>query len=87
MKAPEAQKFPTKAKPTTDKPKDKPAKAVSNQNKQAASVRRTFTLTTDEDQKITAVAMKLSQERGKQVSASEALRVIIQAYGGKAWEG
>ena len=82
MKAPKAQEFPTIPSKTATpvavaKTKTKP----SNQNKtKAKTVRRSYNLSTDADDKINAVALKMSQERGKMVSASEALRTIVDAF-------
>ena len=84
MKAPNAQEFPTippkgKTAVAAAKPKPKP----SNQNKTQAksvTVRRSYSLTSEADEKINALALKMSQERSKMVSASEALRTIVDAY-------
>ena len=82
MKAPNAQEFPTipqkgKTAVAAAKPKPKP----SNQNKsKSVTVRRSYALSSEADEKINALALKMSQERGKMVSASEALRTIVEAY-------
>ena len=86
MKAPNAQEFPTipqkgKTAVAATKPKPKP----SNQNKtqakaESVTVRRSYSLTSEADEKINALALKMSQERSKMVSASEALRTIVDAY-------
>lgn len=83
MKAPKAQEFPTipdktatpvavavvKPKPPSQKQKVKPK-----------TIRRSYNLSVDADEKINSVALKMSQKRGKMVSASEALRTIVDAY-------
>ena len=79
MKAPKAQEFPnisavrTEPEPTR-KTAVKPAKA------KLKTVRRSYNLSEDADKKVNALALKMSQERGKMVSASEAVRTIINAY-------
>lgn len=82
MKAPNAQKFPD-ATPPAAKPassrKTKPKPSNQNATK-TEMVRCTHNLSTDATGKINAVALQMSQERGKMVSASEALRTIIDAY-------
>ena len=86
MKAPNAQEFPTiPTKGKTAVAAAKPKPSPSNQNKTQAkaksmSVRRSYALTAEADEKINALALKMSQERGKMVSASEALRTIVDAY-------
>lgn len=75
MKAPKAQAFPTAENPKDIATKAREIKAVATE-----TVRRSYTLNQANDDKINAVAMQMTQKRGKPVSASEALRSIIDAY-------
>lgn len=76
MKAPSAQEFPS----TVPVVAATPRKEGSKPTVKPESVRRSYNLTSDVDDKINAVALKMSQKRGKVVSASEALRVIVKAH-------
>jgi len=63
----------------TSMPDDEFSKTVEEQaEKASASVRKTFSLQQLDMDYINAQALKLSQKAGKVVSASEALRTIIQ---------
>ncbi len=75
MKAPQAQAF-----PTVENSKDLAPQARKNKATASETVRRSYTLNQANDDKINAVAMQMTQKRGKPVSASEALRSIIDAY-------
>lgn len=81
MKAPKAQEFPTTKAATTAPVKQKTKAKPSNQNaEKPETVRRSYNLSVNADEKINAVALKMSQKRGKVVSASEALRTIVEAH-------
>lgn len=82
MKAPKAQEFPTIPDKTATpvavvRPKPPPAQ---KQKVKPKTIRRSYNLSVDADEKINLVALKMSQKRGKMVSASEALRTIVDAY-------
>lgn len=54
---------------------------VTEAQKEAETkVRRSFMITQENLDKVQSVALQMGQERRKVVSASEALRVIIEAY-------
>ena len=79
MKAPDAQEFPNiSAIPAKQVPSRKTA--VKPTKAKLKTVRRSYNLSEDADKKVNALALKMSQERGKMVSASEAVRTIINAY-------
>lgn len=75
MKAPNLKSFPEK-----DPENSFEARAQQVQEASKSMVRRSFTITQENADKIQQVAMQMSQERNKLVSASEALRFIIEAY-------
>ena len=54
--------------------------ALKARDAQSETIRKTFTLYPNEASYIDAVAVQLGQERGKTMSASEALRVIINGH-------
>lgn len=63
-------------KRTVEAPKvAKPAKKAA-----VKTVRATYTMTETQEKKVNQLSLKMAQKRGKSVSASEALRVIIDAY-------
>lgn len=77
MKAPSAQEFPSTVPVVAATPRKERSKPTAAKPE---SVRRSYNLTSDVDDKINAVALKMSQKRGKVVSASEALRAIVKAH-------
>ena len=56
------------------------ARVTEAQKEAETKVRRSFMITQENLDKVQSVALQMGQERRKVVSASEALRAIIEAY-------
>jgi hypothetical protein len=54
--------------------------AIKARDSQSSYVRKSFSLYSNEVEYVDALAVSLGQSRGKTMSASEALRVIINAH-------
>lgn len=66
-----------------DKPLDRPAaveKSAPRKAKKERAVKRSFTLHPDQVDYMEKLALKLGQKRGKSMTSSEALRVIISDH-------
>lgn len=92
MKAPKLKEFPTGAgeqeftkqvkASNTDTPAPKKIKESAKKTEQERAKPKTFSLTDTDLSYINAHALKLSNERGRSVNGSEALRDIIEAHRG-----